>query len=83
MLESSIFDYTMKAPLLEIELRDCLGKICLTGKEDENDKTSVKIFKQKVEQEIGGMLCIGHLHLPSANAHTPMEHRQTSRLQIA
>jgi hypothetical protein len=51
----------MKTQILEIELRDRKGNICLTTAED---KAWTSNFHGTIQDKVGGMLCIDHMHIP-------------------
>jgi hypothetical protein len=55
----------MKTQVLEIELRDRKGNICLTRAED---RVWTGNFQGRIEDKIGGMLCIEHKHIPQTEA---------------
>ena len=53
---------------LEVELRDNAGKLCLCEKDQIIYDNDIKRFKIKIEEEVGGMLCMDHYRVPKLEA---------------
>ena len=53
----------METQLLEIELRDGSGNVCLTSS---GDTAWIQNFQDRIEEKIGGMLCLDHMYVPAS-----------------
>jgi len=51
----------MKTHVLEVELRDRYGNVCLTSAQDRGWTSN---FQERIENKTGGMLCIDHMQIP-------------------
>jgi hypothetical protein len=58
----------MHKTLIEVELRDLKGRICLTEQQDDNDEPAINEFQRRIEENIGGLLCFDHIHVPECKA---------------
>jgi hypothetical protein len=54
----------MNKQVIEVELRDQRGKTYLQEKQDAQNVYLISKFESRIYEEIGGMLCMQHFHLP-------------------
>jgi len=54
----------MNKQVIEVELRDLKGKTFLQEKKDAVNLQLISRFENRIYEEVGGMLCMYHYHLP-------------------
>jgi hypothetical protein len=54
----------MYKQIIEVELRDLRGKTYLQEKKDAQNLHLISKFENRITEEVGGMLCMNHFHLP-------------------
>jgi len=54
----------MNKQVIEVELRDLKGKTFLQDKKDAVNLQLISKFENRIYEEVGGMLCMYHFHLP-------------------
>lgn len=54
----------MNKQIIEVELRDWRGKTYLQEKRDAHNVHLISRFESRIQEEVGGMLCMFHYHLP-------------------
>jgi hypothetical protein len=55
----------MNNPIIEVELRDKGGKLCLNEREDTQYNQVIRLFETRIYEEVGGILCFDHYHVPT------------------
>ena len=54
----------MNKQVIEVELRDLRGKTYLQEKKDAQNVHLISKFEHRISEEVGGLLCRDHFHLP-------------------
>ena len=54
----------MNKQVIEVELRDLRGKTYLQEKKDAQNEHLISKFEHRISEEVGGLLCMDHFHLP-------------------
>lgn len=54
----------MNKQVIEVELRDVRGRTYLQDRRDAQNVQLISKFETRIQEEVGGMLCLYHFHLP-------------------
>lgn len=54
----------MNKQVIEVELRDWKGRTYLQERTDAQNMHLISRFESRISEEVGGMLCMYHFHLP-------------------
>jgi hypothetical protein len=54
----------MNKQVIEVELRDVKGRTYLQDRKNAENHQLISKFESRIYEEVGGMLCMYHYHLP-------------------